>query len=93
MQSITLFALSLYLILEKRFMLTIEEILKLPEDKQVAIMEAIQDNLDDFENNDELSADHIAFIKERIKSVENSNQSQYSWQEIKKLLNERWNTQ
>ena len=67
-------------------MYTIEEILKLPEDEQVAIMEAIQNNLDDFEN-------HIDFIKERIKSIESSNQPQHSWQQIKNSLNERWNTQ
>ena len=74
-------------------MYTIEEILKLPEDEQVAIMEAIQNNLDDFENDELLSEDHIDFIKERIKSIESSNQPQHSWQQIKNSLNERWNTQ
>ena len=74
-------------------MLTIEEILRLPEEQQVAIMEAIQDNLDDFENDYKLSEDHITFIKERIQSIENSNQSTYSWQEVKQLLKNRWNTQ
>ncbi len=46
---------------------TIEEILKLPEDEQVAIMEAIQEKLNDFESDEKLSEDHIAFIRERIK--------------------------
>ena len=72
---------------------TIEEILKLSEEQQVAIMEAIQDNLDDFENDYTLSEEHITFIKARIQSIENSNQSIYSWQEVKRLLKNRWNTQ
>ena len=87
------FNFSFCLILKNFYMLTIEQILKLPEDEQVAIMEAIQDNLDDFENDQQLSEEHVAFIKERIKSIESSNQPQHSWQQIKNSLNERWNTQ
>ena len=71
---------------------TIEEILKLPEDEQVAIMEAIQEKLDDFESDEKLSEDHIAFIRERIKSVEDSNQQEYSWEQVKEQLKKRWDT-
>jgi putative addiction module component (TIGR02574 family) len=74
-------------------MLTIEQILKLPEDEQVAIMEAIQDNLDDFENEEKLSDEHIAFIRQRIKSIEDLNQKEYSWEEVKEQLKQRWNFQ
>lgn len=71
----------------------IEEILKLPEEEQVAIMEAIQNNLDDFEDDYILSDEHLSFVRERIQSIENSNQQTYSWQQIKEELKTRWNTQ
>jgi putative addiction module component (TIGR02574 family) len=68
----------------------IEEILRLPEDEQVAIMEAIREKLDDFESDEKLSDDHIAFIRQRIKSVEDSNQEEYSWEQVKEHLKKRW---
>lgn len=74
-------------------MTTIKEILQLPEEEQVAILEAIQNNLDDFENDDTLSEEHLAFIKDRIQFIENSEQGTYSWQEVKERLKNRWNTQ
>ena len=70
----------------------IDEILKLPEEEQVAIMEAIQDNLDDFDNSEKLSEEHIAFIKERIESIERSGQKEHSWEEVKQQLKNRWDS-
>ncbi len=75
-------------------MLPIEEILTLPKEQQVAIMHAIQDNLDDFEeDSDALSDDHIMFIKNRIQTIKASNQPTYTWQQIQQQLKSRWDMQ
>ena len=68
-------------------MLSMQDILKLPLDEQLAIMKAIQDNLDDFETDENLNEHHSAFTKECI----NSNEPEYTWEQIKDLLIERWN--
>lgn len=73
-------------------MTNIKEILQLPKDEQIAIMEAIQDNLDDFTENEMLSDEHIAFIKERIKRAETSDEVTYTWQQVKEQLKNRWST-
>ncbi len=57
----------------------IDEILLLPKEQQVAIMHAIQDRLDDFEDEEDvLSDDHISFIKNRIRTIKTSSQPTYS---------------
>jgi putative addiction module component (TIGR02574 family) len=73
-------------------MVKIEEILQLPKQEQVAIMHAIQDNLDSFEDDWLLSDEHIAFVKQRINNIETSNQPAYTWQQVKEDLKNRWNT-
>ncbi len=73
-------------------MRNIEEILQLPKEEQVAIMEAIQDNLDSFFDNETLSEEHTAFIKERIQRGETSDEGTYTWQRVKEQLKNRWNT-
>lgn len=68
----------------------INEILKLPKEEQESILEAIQDNLEGAKENDALSNEHISFIKERIKNIEDSNDQTYSWEEVKEQLRNRW---
>jgi hypothetical protein len=65
-------------------MVQIEEILQLPKERQIAIMTAIQERLDDFEEDvDALSDEHISFIKERIRTINTSNPPTYTWQQVK----------
>ena len=71
----------------------IEEILQLPKEEQIAILEAIQDNLDAAEQKEiTLNEDQVNYIKNRIQAVHSSNSPSYSWDEMKQKLNERWNS-
>jgi hypothetical protein len=67
----------------KKIMVQIEEILLLPKEQQIAIMHAIQEKLDDFEDEEVLSEEHIAFIKQRIQTIETTNQPAYTWQQVR----------
>lgn len=71
----------------------IQDILKLPKKEQVAIMEAIQNNLEEqaFDEK-ELTEEQIEFIKKRVEEIESENHKEYTWQEVKELINNRWNT-
>lgn len=73
-------------------MVHIEEILLLPKEQQVAIMHAIQDKLDDFDDDGELSPEHLSFIKNRIHTIKTSAQPTYTWQQLKDQLKTRWDT-
>jgi len=73
-------------------MSSLKEILQLPREEQIAIMEAIQDNLDGFFENEVLGDEHIAFIKERIQRAETSDEVTYTWRQVKEQLKNRWNT-
>ncbi len=70
---------------------TIDEILRLPKQEQAAIMEAIQENLED--EDVELNEEQIAVIKKRIEEIENGNHKTYTWDEVKQALANKWNTQ
>jgi hypothetical protein len=69
-------------------MVDIDEILKLPEAKQLAIMFAIQDNLrisgtvEDIEKSDRV----IAFIDARIKAPATANRKGCTWEDIQESL-------
>ncbi len=54
-------------------------------------MHAIQEKLDNFEDDGVLSDDHIAFVKERIHKIQTSNQPTYTWQQVKGELKNRRN--
>lgn len=58
----------------------IDEILKLPKAEQMAILEAIQDNLDNETEVVNLSKDHIDFIRQRVAEIKASPSPTYSWQ-------------
>jgi len=77
-------------------MVLIEEILRLPKEEQLAIVEAIQDNLDGFGEKEESDVDVddeiIAFMEERMKHIESTNQPTYTWQQVEENLKNRWNT-
>ncbi|WP_164972722.1 addiction module protein [Lacibacter luteus] len=74
-------------------MLSIEEILKLPKAKQVEIMEAIQDNLDDdFAEDRTLSKEQLEFIQQRMQQINNSPAQTLTLNELKEKLANRWNT-
>jgi len=70
----------------------IEEILQLPKEEQIAILEAIQNNLDEEQKDTVLNEEQVAYIKERVREVKSSGAPTYSWQEMKEKLNRRWNT-
>jgi putative addiction module component (TIGR02574 family) len=71
----------------------IEEILKLPKEKQLEIMEAIQDHLEDEPwEQANLSAAHINFINTRVQQIKAGNGKTFSWSEVKEKLTNRWNT-
>ncbi len=72
---------------------TIEEILKLPKEKQLEIMEAIQNHLEDEPlEKQQLSPAHIAFMNQRVKDINADNQKTYSWSEVKEKMNNRWSS-
>ncbi len=72
---------------------TIEEILKLPKEKQIAIMEAIQEQLENIQwENEELSPAHIDFINKRVQQINAAPFQTFSWSEVKDKLSNRWNT-
>lgn len=73
-------------------MVLIEEILQLPKEEQLAIVQAIQENLDDFEDDGTLHEEQIAFIEERIRIAETTNQPTYTWEQVEESLKNRWNT-
>jgi putative addiction module component (TIGR02574 family) len=73
-------------------MVVIDEILQLPKEEPLAIMDAIQDSLDDFGDEDKtLSDEHIAFMKERIRHIEETNQPAYTWEQVEESLKNRRN--
>ena len=74
----------------RKNMVLIEEILLLPKEQQMAIMHAIQDKLDDFDEEEELSPAHLSFIKNRIHTIKTSAQTTYTWQQLKDQLKTRW---
>lgn len=74
----------------RKIMVRIEEILLLPKEQQVAILYAIQDKLDDFDDDEELSPEHLSFIKNRINTITTSAQPTYTWQQLKDQLKTRW---
>lgn len=72
---------------------TIDEILKLPKEKQLEIMAAIQDNLeDDAVEDSKLTEQQVSFIQNRIKEIESGNNQTFTWLEVKEKLANRWNT-
>ncbi len=72
---------------------TIEEILKLPKEKQLEIMEAIQNHLEDEPlEKQQLSPAHIDFMNQRVKDINTDNQKTYSWSEVKEKMNIRWSS-
>ncbi len=74
-------------------MLSIEEILKLPKAKQLEIMEAIQDHLeDDFAEDRKLTTEQIDFIQQRMKQIDASPTQTLTLNELKEKLANRWNT-
>lgn len=74
-------------------MLSIEEILKLPKAKQLEIMEAIQDHLeDDFAEDRKLTTEQIDFIEQRMKQIDASPTQTLTLNELKEKLANRWNT-
>jgi len=73
-------------------MVLIEEILQLPKEEQLAIVHAIQENLDDFGDDDTLSEEQIAFVEERIRLAETTNQPTYTLEQVEENLKNRWNT-
>jgi putative addiction module component (TIGR02574 family) len=74
-------------------MLTIEEILKLPKAKQLEIMEAIQNHLeDDFAEDRMLTDQQIQFIQKRMQQINASPDQTFTWNEVKEKLANRWNT-
>jgi putative addiction module component (TIGR02574 family) len=75
------------------YMPTIEEILKLPKEQQLEIMQAIQDNLEDVGwEEEELSQAHIDFINQRVREIESGPQKIFTWNEVKEKLARRWNS-
>ena len=70
----------------------IDEILKLPKEQQIAILDAIQNNLDDEAEEINLGKEHIDFIKQRVHDIKSSPGQTYSWQEMKDKLAKRWDT-
>jgi hypothetical protein len=74
-------------------MLSIEEILKLPKAKQLEIMEAIQDHLeDDFAEDRKLTTEQIGFIQQCMKQIDASPTQTLTLNELKEKLANRWNT-
>lgn len=74
-------------------MLSIEEILKLPKSKQLEIMEAIQDHLeDDFAEDRMLTFEQVDFIQQRLKQIETSPKDTLTLNELKEKMANRWNT-
>ncbi len=72
---------------------TIEEILKLSKEKQLEILVAIQEKLEDSPwENEELSPVHIDFINKRVQQINTGSQKTFSWSEVKEKLANRWNT-
>ena len=72
---------------------TIEEILKLPKEKQLEIMEAIQDHLEDEPlEKAQLSPAQIDFINKRVQQINARTQKTYSWSEVKEKMNNRWSS-
>ncbi|MGI8951260.1 MAG: addiction module protein [Chitinophagaceae bacterium] len=74
-------------------MTDIQEILKLPKEEQMAIMEAIQENFEEtaFDEN-ELNNEQIDFIKKRVDEIENGNYKTFTWAEVQQAIKNRWNT-
>jgi putative addiction module component (TIGR02574 family) len=70
----------------------IEEILQLSKEEQIAILQAIQDNLDEEKQDMILNEDQVAYIRNRVKAIQSSNAPTYSWNEMKEKLNRRWDT-
>ena len=74
-------------------MLSIEEILKLPKTKQLEIMEAIQNHLeDDFAEDRKLTDQQILFIQKRMEQISASPEQTFTWNEVKEKMANRWNT-
>ncbi len=74
-------------------MLNIEEILKLPKAKQLEIMEAIQNHMeDDFVEDRPLNKDQIEFIQHRMQEINASPTTTFTFDELKEKLANRWNT-
>lgn len=74
-------------------MVDINEILKLPKVEQVAIADAIRENMEDGTlDMDELSQQQIEFIRKRVDDIESGNHKNYSWDEVKTALSNKWNT-
>lgn len=68
----------------------IEEILQLPKEEQIAILEAIQDSLDEEKQDMTLNEDQVAYIRNRVNAIQSSNAPTYNWNEMKEKLNRRW---
>ena len=74
-------------------MLSIEEILKLFKTKQLEIMEAIQNHLeDDFAEDRKLTDQQILFIQKRMEQINASPEQTFTWNEVKEKMANRWNT-
>ena len=75
-------------------MADINEILQLPTEQQVAIMEAIQENLEDSAGGTiELDNEKVEFLKKRIEQIDSEQPKMYQWNEVKQALAKKWNTQ
>lgn len=72
-------------------MTSIQDILQLPKEEQLRILEAIQANLEDSaDGNIDLNEDQIEFIKNRVDEIDNGNHKLYSWDEVKQALANKW---
>lgn len=72
-------------------MTSIQDILQLPKEEQLRILEAIQANLEDStDGNIDLNEDQIEFIKNRVDGIDNGNHKLYSWDEVKQALANKW---
>ena len=70
-------------------MLSIEEILKLFKTKQLEIMEAIQNHLeDDFAEDRKLTDQQILFIQKRMEQISASPEQTFTWNEVKEKMAE-----
>ena len=71
----------------------IENILRLPKEEQVAIMEAIQEHLEeDVMDNHELNDEQLDFLRRRIEDIDGGSHKLYQWNEVKQALANKWNT-
>lgn len=71
----------------------IQEILQLPKEEQIAILEAIQNNMEADQSDFHLNEEQVAYIKERVKTIQSLNAPTYSWDEMKQKLSRRWDIQ